>query len=72
MQIGDLVKHKGGSGWETMQGKVGVVVEKLNPTIIDHPSYHRYHVTWCSEDIPRFFRDFRYWHDHLEVINAKR
>jgi hypothetical protein len=55
-----------------MQGKVGVVVEKLNPTIIDHPSYHRYRVTWCSKGIPRFFRDFRYWQEHLEVINAKR
>ena len=72
MQIGDLVRHKGGSGWEVMKGKIGLVVGRFNMTANDHPSHTRWLVTWCGGEIPRFYRDFKYWQEHLEVINAKR
>ena len=72
MQIGDLVRHKGGSGWEVMKGKIGLVVGSFNMTANDHPSHTRWTVSWCTKDIPRFYRDFKYWRDHLEVISEKR
>ena len=72
MQIGDLVRHQGGSGWEVMKGKIGLVVGSINSTLSDHPMHTRWIIQWCAKDIPRFYRDFKYWQDHLEVINAKR
>jgi len=72
MQIGDLVRHKGGSGWETMKGKIGLVVVSYPSSLSGHPMHTRWLIQWCAKDIPRFYRDFRYWQDHLEVINAKR
>ena len=72
MKIGDLVRHKGGSGWEVMKGKIGLVVGSFNMTANDHPSHTSWTVSWFTKDIPRFYRDFKYWRDHLEVISEKR
>ena len=72
MQIGDLVRHQGGSGWEVMKGEIGLVVVSYPSSLSDHPMHTRWLIQWCTKDIPRFYRDFKYWQDHLEVISAKR
>ena len=72
MQIGDLVRHKGGSGWEVMKGKIGLVVGSFKTSLTKDTHPTRWCVSWCTNDIPRHYRDFKYWQDHLEVINAKR
>ena len=71
MQIGDLVRHQGGSGWEVMKGK-SVWWSDPSTSLSDHPMHTRWIIQWCTKDIPRFYRDFKYWQDHLEVISAKR
>ena len=72
MQIGDLVRHKGGSGWEVMKGKIGLVVGSFNATEAHFGHPRRWCVSWCTKDIPRFYRDFKYWQEHLEVISENR
>jgi hypothetical protein len=66
VKVGDLVKHKGGSGWHDMEGKIGVLLKRCSP-----PFHERWLVSWCSVRITPFQRDFRHWQEHLEVVIKK-
>ena len=67
MKKGDLVRHKGGSGWQDMEGKIGVLINRC-----PEPYHERWYVKWCCSDITPFNSRFRWWGQHLEVISENR
>ena len=68
MKVGDLVKHNGASGWWQMQGKIGVLVERVEDNGMIKTGRHRWYIQWCSVDMPRFYREALYWPEHLEAL----
>ena len=71
MKVGDLVKHTGASGWWQLEGKIGVLIERIEDNGMVDTQKHRWHVEWCSANVPRFYRDLLCWPEHLEVVIKK-
>ena len=68
MQVGDLIKHKGASGWWMMKDKIGVLLERVEDNGMVKTGRHRWLVQWCAADMPRWYREQVYWPEHLEVL----